>query len=174
MVDIRLARPGDGAVLDALIASSSRILLAPHYKTAQIEGALGSVLGVDRMLISDGTFFVAAVESRIVGCGGWSKRKTQFGSDRAHARDDGLLDPARERAKIRAFFVDPAWARQGIGSRILRACEQAAIVAGFSRFELVATRGGEPLYFAHGYRAAERFDVPLPNGEKLAVVRMIK
>jgi GNAT superfamily N-acetyltransferase len=174
VIDVRPATPADVPRIDALIAKSARALLAPYYKSSQIESALGTVFGVDSSLIADGTFFVATVKEHIVGCGGWSKRKTPFGSDHAHERDDTPLDPAQDRAKVRAFFVDPGWARRGVGRRILRACEQAAIAAGFSRFELVATRGGEPLYHALGYRAVERFDVPLPNGERLAVVRMIK
>jgi GNAT superfamily N-acetyltransferase len=110
----------------------------------------------------------------IVGCGGWSKRKTLYGGDQWSGREASLLDPAHDAAKIRAFFVHPAWARRGIGSMILEACESAARAAGFTRFEMGATLTGVPLYQAHGYLAVENLEVPLSNGEALPIVRMEK
>jgi GNAT superfamily N-acetyltransferase len=113
-------------------------------------------------------------EKKIVGCGGWSKRKTLFGSDHGSGREDTLLDPLRDNAKIRAFFVHPEWARRGIGSQILDACETAASEAGFHGFELGATITGERLYRARGYQPIERIEVPLTNGASLPVIRMSK
>ena len=110
----------------------------------------------------------------IVGCGGWSKRKTLYGGDVWVAREDSLLDPAKDAAKIRAFFVHPDWARRGIGTLILEACEQAAIAAGFQRFEMGATLTGVPLYKARGYTALEDLGVPLEDGVTLPIVRMEK
>jgi GNAT superfamily N-acetyltransferase len=161
--------------LAALIELSVRVLQAPDYSAEQMDGALGTVFGVDSQLIADGTYFVVETESGILaGCGGWSKRKTLFGSDQAAVREDKLLDPAVDAAKIRAFFVHPDWARRGVGSRILGACEQAAIAAGFQRFELGATLAGERLYRARGYSAVDQIDVPLPNGASMRVIRMTK
>ena len=171
---IRPATPPDTSTLASLIAESVRLLQRDHYSVKQMEGALGTVFGVDTRLIHDGTYFVAEVDSEIVGCGGWSRRKTLFGSDHVPAKDDTWLDPLSDAARIRAFFVRPAWARRGIGSKILQACEAAALAQGFNRLELVATLPGEPLYRAHGYRAVESFEVPLPNGAVLPVVRMSK
>jgi GNAT superfamily N-acetyltransferase len=85
-----------------------------------------------------------------------------------------LLDPARDAARVRAFFVHPRCARRGIGSLILLECEQAAVAAGFRTLELAATLAGEPLYAAHGFRATERFDIALANGLAMPVVRMSK
>jgi GNAT superfamily N-acetyltransferase len=113
-------------------------------------------------------------ENKIVACGGWSKRKTLFGSDRAAGREDDLLDPACDRAKIRAFFVHPDWARRGLGSRILEACENAAREAGFTGFEMGATLTGVKLYRERGYSAIEEMAVPLQNGASLPIVRMVK
>lgn len=148
--------------------------LQPEYTLEQRRAALGTVFGVDRQLIGDGTYFAAAVERAIVGCGGWSRRKTPFGGDRSPAKDDSLLDPAVDAAKIRAFFVHPAWARKGIGSRILQACESAARAAGFTRVELTSTLAGVPLYTVRGFAPDAEFDVPLGNGDKLPVIRMTK
>jgi GNAT superfamily N-acetyltransferase len=109
-----------------------------------------------------------------VGCGGWSNRRTLFGSDHALVRENDFLDPARDAAKIRAIFVHPAWARRGLGSLILKHCEQAAIDAGFRRFEMGSTLTGVPLYTLKGYVEREHIAVPLPNGEVLPVIRMTK
>lgn len=175
---IRRAIPEDVLELSELIASSVRSLQAGDYSPAQMEGALGTVFGVDTQLIADGTYFVVEVPShagmRIVGCGGWSKRKTLFGSDRRSGREDALLDPRRDNARIRAFFVHPDWARKGIGSQILETCENAAAEAGFTSFELGATITGERLYSARGYAPIERIEAPLANGESLPIIRMVK
>ena len=171
---IRHATLEDIPGLRPLIADSVRILQASHYTREQREGALGSVFGVDSQLIRDGTYLLAEAGRVVVGCGGWSRRRTSFGSDQAADRDNALLDPARDAAKIRAFFVHPEWARRGIGSRILEACESAAAAEGFTRLELVSTLPGEPMYRACGFVPEEAFEVPLTNGVKLPVVKMTK
>ena len=178
VIDLRTASPADIPALGALIEASVRGLAARDYGREQIEGALGTVLGLDTRLVADGTYFVAEARAGcarvLAGCGGWSRRRTLFGSDRAPVRDDDLLDPAADAAKIRAFFVHPDFARRGIGTRILEASEQAARAAGFRRFEMGATLGGVPLYRARGYREIERLSVALPNGAALPIVRMEK
>lgn len=137
---VRKAVLADVARLREVIEASVRGLQAGDYSPPQIESALKSVYGVDTKIISDGTYFVAEVTEpnriAIAGCGGWSKRKTLFGGDQYAEREDSLLDPARDAAKIRAFFVHPEWARRGIGSLILEACENAARMAGFTRLEM--------------------------------------
>jgi GNAT superfamily N-acetyltransferase len=173
-VAIRQATLSDVPVLQALIPESVRVLLGKYHGAEQIEGALGTVFGVDTQLIRDGTYFVAEAGSDIVGCGGWSRRRTPFGSDNAPKKDDALLDPNLEPARIRAFFVRPGWTRQGIGSLIMAACEAAARTEGFRRLELVATLAGEPLYLAHEFTAVEPFEVALPNGAAIRVIRMAK
>jgi GNAT superfamily N-acetyltransferase len=169
---LRQAVPTDIPTLRVLINASVRGLQAADYTPTQIEGALQTVYGVDSQLIADGTYFVVEAESVIVGCGGWSKRKTLFGGDRWTEREDALLDPQRDAAKIRAFFVHPSWVRRGIGSMILEACETAAIAAGFTRFEMGATLTGVPFYSARDYVPSEHLDVPLQNGETAPIVRM--
>jgi GNAT superfamily N-acetyltransferase len=172
---LRLARENDIPALAALIPLSVRSLLAAHYSTSQMEAALGPVFGVDRELIHDGTYFVVEHQQELVGCGGWSKRRTLFGGDAGRAgAHSTLLDPARDSARIRAFFVHPDWARRGIGRQIMNACEQAIAQARFQSIELVATLAGEPLYAAFSYTAVERYDIPLADGQLLPAVRMVK
>ena len=173
-IRIRLATPQDVPALHGLIEASVRRLQAGDYTPAQIEGALGTVLGLDTQLVADQTYFIAEVGDALAGCGGWSKRRTLFGSDHGPGRVPDLLDPARDAAKIRAIFVHPGWARRGVGSRLLEACESAARDAGFTRFEMGSTLTGVPLYTLRGYTAIERIEVPLRNGEYLQVIRMYK
>jgi N-acetylglutamate synthase-like GNAT family acetyltransferase len=171
---LRTATRTDIPALHRLIAASVRQLMTWAYSRSQLEAALGTWLGVDSQLVDDGTYFIAEREGVMVGCGGWSKRKTPYGSDHRPGREDTLLDPQTEAAKIRAFFVHPDWARRGIGSMILVECERAAKAAGFVRFEMGATLSGVPLYEKYGYVAIERVELPLANGETLPIVRMGK
>jgi GNAT superfamily N-acetyltransferase len=174
---LRQAVSADIPALRVLIDASVRGLQTADYTPAQIEGALQTIYGVDSQLIADGTYYIVEEISEtalIVGCGGWSKRKTLFGGDRWTRREDSLLNPQQDAAKIRAFFVHPDWVRRGIGRMILETCEKAAAAAGFTRFEMGATLTGVPLYRASGYVQIERLDVPLKNGESLAVIRMEK
>ena len=176
-IKIRLAQISDIPHISELILLSARKLQATYYSSAQIEGALGTVFAVDSQLIIDGTYFVAESESggQIVGCGGWSQRSTLFGGDNAKEdSQDFLLNPNEDSARIRAFFVHPDWSRRGIGRGMMQACEAAAQRAGFNTFELVATLAGEPLYAAFAYHAHSRFEISLPNGRSLPVVRMTK
>lgn len=174
---LRQAVPADTPALRVLIEASVRGLQAADYSPSQIESALASVYGVDSQLIADGTYFVVEAvkfDRRIVACGGWSKRNTLYGGDVWKAREDSLLDPSKDAAKIRAFFVHPEWVRQGIGTILLDACEDAAFVAGFRRLEMGATLSGVPLYKARGYVTVKDLSVPLANGESLPIVHMEK
>src|SRR5271169_1781209 len=184
---IRRAVAAEIPVLRELIEASVRALQAKDYTSAQMEGALETVFGVDSQLIADGTYFVAEAKAAdtqseaekvgeanntkagwtIAGCGGWSKRKTLYGSDYWTGRENALLDPERDAAKIRAFFIHPAWARQGIGSRILEACEMAASSAGFRSYEMGATLTGAKLFGVKGYVAVEKIEVSLKGGISL-------
>jgi len=173
-IDIRQATADDIPAIEQLISVSVRGLSAGYYSPDQIERALIHIFGIDTQLISDGTYYVAEAESQIAGCGGWSKRKTLFGGDQTKTGVDSLLDPETDAARIRAFFVHPAWARRGIGRQIIEACEKAAARAGFRVIELAATLPGEPLYRACGYEVAERFEADMPGGVKFPLAKMRK
>jgi GNAT superfamily N-acetyltransferase len=171
---LRKATLDDRSVLDRLIADSARGLSSPDYTAEQVEAALGSAFGVDSELIRDGTYFVVEADGRIVGCGGWSRRATLFGSDAQPGRRSELLDPARDAARIRAFFVHPDWARRGIGRAILEGCESEARAHGFRSAELLATLPGERFYRAFGYRGPERIEHRLRDGVTIEFVPMRK
>ena len=171
---IRLAREDDVAELEKLIALSVHELQATHYSKAQMEAAIGSVFGVDRQLIRDGTYFVVEHENQIVGCGGWSRRQKLFGSDAIGAVESHMLDPRSDAARIRAFFIHPQFARRGIARVILLMCENAMRAEHFASAEMVATLPGEPFYAAFGYADCERYEVQMANNLMLPVVRMTK
>ncbi|HEY4368228.1 MAG TPA: GNAT family N-acetyltransferase [Steroidobacteraceae bacterium] len=171
---LRPATLADRSALEALIARSARELAATDYTPEQIEGALRGAFGVDTQLILDGTYFVAESDGKLIGCGGWSKRRTLFGGDSRAERDAGELDPHVDAAKIRAFFVDPDCARQGIGRALLDRCEAEAQAQGFTRFELMGTLPGVRLYRAYGYVPAEPIDYPLAPGLTIRFVPMHK
>ena len=171
---LRQASLVDVPALKALIESSVRGLQAGDYTPEQMESALRTTFTVDTQLIEDGTYFIAEQDGTIVGCGGWSRRKTLFGGDHHAVRDDAVLDPSCDAAKIRAIFVDPRYARRGIGSFLLKAAEDAAIAEGFTQLEMGATLTGVPLYLLKGYRVVEQIEVRLEHGVSMPVVRMRK
>jgi GNAT superfamily N-acetyltransferase len=176
---LRTATHEDIPMLQDLIEKSVRVLQREDYSAEQLEAALGTAYGVDTQLIADETYYVVEAKTgsggtMIAACGGWSVRKTLYGSDHGPYRDSELLDPARDAAKIRAFFVHPDWARHGLASLILKTCEDAAYARGFRRFEMGATLTGVPMYAARGYVKDQTIEVPLPNGLSLTVVRMSK
>jgi GNAT superfamily N-acetyltransferase len=171
---IRRATAADIPSLGPLIAESVRRLSKGFYSTEEAERALVRVFGVDSQLVDDGTYYVAERDGELAGCGGWSKRATLFGGDQTKHGEDAELAPGAAPARIRAFFVHPSHARQGIGTRLLDVCESAARAHGFTEAELVATLPGVPLYETLGYEAVEPISVDLEDGYVLRCVRMRK
>jgi GNAT superfamily N-acetyltransferase len=171
---IRPATLEDKPELTSLIARSARELSADDYTPEQVEGALRGAFGIDTQLILDGTYFVAEVDGKLVACGGWSKRRTLFGGDARSGRDGAQLDPTTDAAKIRAFFVDPAYARRGLGSAILGRCESEAMACGFRSFEMMATLPGARLYSRYGYSGTERVQYEMQPGLTIEFIPMKK
>ena len=169
---IRRARPTEAPALNALMAVSAAQLSRGYYTPAQIESLIVHVFGVDTQLLTDGTYYVIERDDRLVACGGWSRRRTLFGGDQAKGSSDPLLDASTEAARIRAFFVHPGYARQGLGRKLLVHCEAAARAAGFHRAELMATLPGVPLYRALGYESLESVTHRLPDGLSVEFLRM--
>ena len=174
---IRPAPLEDLPALASLIEQSVRRLQTADYSPTQIDASIGSIFGTDRQLIADNTYFVAVphnAPTQLVACGGWSYRRTLFGSDQHTDRDATPLNPATEAAKIRAIFVHPDFARRGLGSLILAHCEAAAQTAGYARFEMGSTLTGVALYKLRGYVEQQHITSRLPNGEDLPIVLMQK
>ncbi len=173
-VRVRIATADDLPAIRALIPRSVRGLSDGYYTPREVESSIRYVFGPDTQLIADGTYFVAETGGEVVGCGGWSARRTLYGGDQAKDADDPRLDPATEPARIRAFFVHPDHARRGIASAIYHACVQAARAAGFRSLELMATLPGEPLYRTFGFHPVEHVESVLPDGVPIRFVRMAR
>lgn len=172
---IRKATMADYAQIARLVAESVRGLSRDDYSERQIELSIKSVFGVDTDLIGDNTYFVAVAGEKIVGCGGWSKRKTLYGASRyEQSRDAEELNPQQDAAKIRAFFIAPDWARKGIGTALLDACETEARRHGFRAAEMMATLPGIKLYEVRGYKRGERVGVSIGEGDEIDCLRMSK
>jgi GNAT superfamily N-acetyltransferase len=171
-ISLRAATLDDVAAVERLVERSVRELSIPWYTSEQIESALRYMFGVDTQLVRDGTYHVADASGVVVAAGGWSRRRTLFGGDRFKHEADDLLDPAREPARIRAFFVHPDWSRRGLGRLLFETCLRDAREAGFGRIELMATLPGEPLYRALGFEADERVELTLPDAVSVPLVRM--
>ena len=122
-------------------------------------------------MVDYGTYFVVEADNTLAGCGGWSRRRTLYGGDQAKTGVDDIL-PLEESARVRAFFVEPRWARHGVATRLLAASEDAAAAAGYRRLTLAATLPGEAFYRRHGFTSDERFETILPDGTSIAFVRM--
>ena len=169
---IRKAVPADLPEIERVMRASMADLGARFYDGSQTASAVRFIAVVDRNLIDDGTYFVIEEEGRLVACGGWSARAKLFSGPESQDRAEGWLNPATDAARIRAMFVDPAYARRGLGRRILEAAEADAARAGFRTFELMATLPGVPLYRACGYEEIERTEIELPDGARLPCIRM--
>jgi len=159
LLEIRPAQAADGPAIEELHRASVRRLAAGHYSPAQLERFLAGAT-LDRALVEAGTYYVAELGARLVGSGGWMPA--------------GRAPGGPWRARIRAIFVHPDWARRGIGRRLVSHAEAAAAQAGFGTFELEAALPGVPLYQRIGYREVARYGLAMPDGATLPVVRMEK
>ena len=173
MLTHRLALIADTHALEDLMRGAIRELLPQFLPPEKVEASF-AIMGLDNQLIADGTYFVVEEDGKLAGCGGWSRRATLFGHNHTAGRDGRLLDPRREAVRIRAMYTHPAFTRRGVGRYVLALCEGAARSEGFTRAELGATAGGEPLYRACGYAEIERMDVPTPGGITVPITRMGK
>jgi GNAT superfamily N-acetyltransferase len=169
---IRLATSADVAGLTPLMEAAIEHLQKGYLDDEQIESSK-AIMGIDRQLIDDGTYFVVEIDGVVAGCGGWSRRATLYGGDHSAGRDAALLDPTTDPARIRAMYTRPDFARRGVGRRVLEACETAAAAEGFTTLELMATRSGRPLYEAFGFQPVEEVE-DASGGAPVPLTRMRK
>jgi GNAT superfamily N-acetyltransferase len=168
----RLAVAADLPALHELAAASIGELQQGFLQPDQI-AASRAIMGIDTRLVEDGTYFVVDDDGQLAGCGGWSRRATLYGGDHTAGRDDALLDPATDPARVRAMYTHPAHTRRGVGRLILARCEVAAGGEGFRTLELMATLAGQPLYAAYGFRPIETV-ADRSTGTVIPLVRMSK
>lgn len=164
---LRLARPDEIDAVEAVMRDAYEVLGRRDYDEHQITSAMTHVAYLDRQLLVDGTYFVVEEDGRMVGGGGWSRRRKLFNGPAGTATDGDPLDPRVDAARIRAMFVAPGQERRGIGRLVLQACEDAARAAGFTRAELLSTLTGLPLYSACGYEIFEKHTFEMPDGVRM-------
>jgi GNAT superfamily N-acetyltransferase len=158
--------------MTALMQLAIAELQKPFLDETQIASSR-MIMGLDTQLVDDGTYYVVELDGALAGCGGWSRRATMYGGDHSPARNAAPLDPATDPARIRAMYSHPNFTRRGVGRMILAQCEAAARAEGFCQAELVATKAGEPLYLACGYRPTEAF-TDARGGAPVPLIRMRK
>lgn len=170
---LRIATREDIPAIEELMAASMAALLPKFLDEKQVERSSES-MGVDTLLIDDGTYFLVYVDDDLAGCGGWSWRRTLYGGNHTSGRDDEPADPATEPAKIRAMYTHPDFTRRGIGRFLLEAGEAAARAEGFKSMEMGSTAPGRPLYEACGYVLIEDLSQPSDDGTVVPILRMRK
>jgi len=163
---LTIARRADIEDIKSLMTLAIKELQKGYLTEAQIEASFAG-MGLDTQLIDDGTYFVVRNKAVLVGCGGWSRRSTLYGGNHSAGRDETLLDPRKDRARIRAMYTHPDYIKRGIGRMIIKAGEDAARAEGFRALEMAATKAGEPFYLRCGYHVEREWNdtngaVPVP------------
>ena len=172
-LNFRLANSDDIPAVKGLMEQSIAKLLGNYVNEEELEASFES-MGLDDQLILDKTYFLIDFEGVLVGCGGWSNRKTLFGGNHTPNRSNDFLDPNHDAAKIRAMYTHPNWARKGIGTFILELAEKEACNAGFKRCELMATLSGIYLYKNRGYKIDEEIFYKSKKGNSVKMYEMTK
>ena len=172
-LNFRLANSEDIPSVKGLMEQSIAELLGNYVNEEELEASFES-MGLDDQLILDKTYFLIDFEGVLVGCGGWSNRKTLFGGNHTPNRSNDFLDPNHDAAKIRAMYTHPDWARKGIGTFILELAEKEACNAGFKRCELMATLSGIYLYKRRGYKIDEEIFYKSKKGNSVKMYKMTK
>ena len=171
--NFRLANSEDIPSIKRLMEQSITELLGNYLNEEELEASFES-MGLDGQLILDKTYFLIYFEGILVGCGGWSNRKTLFGGNHTPNRSNDFLNPNKDSAKIRAMYTHPEWARKGIGTLILELAEKEASNAGFKRCELMATLSGIYLYKNRGYKIDEEIYYRSKKGNSVKMFKMTK
>jgi GNAT superfamily N-acetyltransferase len=171
---LREASHEDMTAIATVMRESVEQLGPTAYSEYQVASALRFICRPDEALIEDGTYFVAIIDDKIAGCGGWSRRQKVYSGSAATGGEDAILDPTTDAARIRAMFVRPRFARRGIGRAILAHAESRAAAEGFQRFQLMALRSAGTLYESCGYRAVREAPITLEDGVVLECTLMEK
>lgn len=172
---IRVAKLSDEDQIEKTMKLSMQSLGQGYYSDTQIQSSCKYVCVPDKHLIEDGTYYVVEDNNGVmIGCGGWSFRKTLYAGPKTQSKEDDILDPQKDMARIRAMFVLPANSSKGVGSLILKTSEQAAKAYGFIRGALGATQSGLMFYKAKGWSVVKEEIATLPDGIKIEVTQMEK
>lgn len=166
MATVREARPADVPAIRDVHAASIRGLAASHYDAGQIE-SWSDLEEADYAIPADGSHVVvaevAAATPVDVQSGGGSK---------GGVVGFGAVD--LESGEVRAVYVHPDHAGEGVGSAILGGLEERADDAGLRELHLTASLNAVPFYERHGWTSTGPTTHELGDGVELEARGMAK
>ncbi|HEX4742159.1 MAG TPA: GNAT family N-acetyltransferase [Caulobacteraceae bacterium] len=118
----------------------------------------------------------------------WARLVTEDDVERVLANRDGAVRLVAEiegkivglgaivpgNCELRACYVAPGAARQGVGTAIVRALEQIACEHRLAFLELDSSLTAEPFYRSLGYVSQGRIAHRLASGQQMASIKMRK
>jgi|GEM_PF-406104 len=168
---LRAATPADIPAIRQLHAASLRRLGRGHYSPATLERVLRSG-SFQPELLRQGRYKLALLGDQLVGSGGWLEHATA--NSAMPLGPDTSAQRRRDTACVRAVYVAPWLARQGIGSALLDAIEAEMLALGKRRARLVATRMAVRFFNRHGYAIEHPLTVAVAGGRLVEVLAMRK
>ena len=171
-IEIRTARSTDAAPLKLLHRASLWGLGVFDYTLAEIDSIVRHVQTLDPELMETGRYYVAEIGGELAGSGGWSDHALVPAMPRSANTNRPMSGTPS--AKLRAIFVNPKFARAGIGRAVMAHVEGEARRAGLTRAEGLATLSSLRFYEEIGYTALRRLSMPLADGTMIALVHMKK
>ncbi|MFB2920598.1 GNAT family N-acetyltransferase [Aerosakkonema funiforme] len=148
-ISIRLAQSQDKSEITKLQVDSIQVLCAHDYNASQLQTLLNNK---KRGRNWPEVIFVAETESQIVGFSALS-----------------LIDQ-----NINAIFVNPAFVRQGIGTKLLATLEEEAIKRRIRCLWVSAALNAVQFYRSQGYQSVKEVEILLEFGVPIPVVVMKK
>lgn len=161
---LRPATPADAETILSLRRHAFESLSAADYTDEAAESLVATLAGHEREAIASGRTLVAVVEGRIVGAGSWCEGAAGYDAYRRAAPPPSGEPPA---AAIEGLYVDPAFARSGIASRLVARLELEARRAGFSRIRLATAYAAMPFFTRMGYAPQSLVSLDLPGGGEI-------
>lgn len=164
MLTIRPAGRDDLASVDRLLADSYPRLLAADYAPSVLVTALPIISRAQPGLVLSGRYFVAVMQGRVVGAGGWSAAAPGQGAGKG-ADAPGI-------GHVRHVVTDYQMQRQGVGRALMGAVLADARAAGMAGMDCLSTLTAERFYHSLGFRSQGPVLVALRAGIDFPAVHM--
>ena len=130
MISTRRATAADCEQIARVHAASIRTLFRTHYSHEQLEPWAASITPARYAPFIDATDFFVAID------------------DEAIAGFTQMMD-----GEVHTLYIDPGYARRGIGTMLVRELERAARERGLAKMTLSASLNAAPFYEAMGFAA---------------------
>lgn len=166
MVQVRDAKPSDRAAIRDVHVASVQGLAAEAYGDAVVEAwAAEEDRGLDGYDVdsAENVFLVAVADGEVVGFG-----ELADGPDAT----DGYEFAAD--AEIRAVYVAPDSAGEGVGAALLAELERRGRDRGVSTVALTASVNAAGFYEAHGYERVEEAEHAFGGGDATGPVVVMR